>query len=683
MEATLSHTALYYLWNHRVAGRALFPAAAMLEAAAAATAAMLSAATGALSAQAVLTDASIPAPLVLPSAAEQTRTAVCLEVTVLARSGTLEVASASRGRQVHLRAAATCMLVSDAAAVLAPSQQVLSAIISGALSTVHKRHSTAAVAVASMAQNVRQPGGQYLIHPAVIDNCTQAGAAHASPGDAPAVTRVPAGLRACAIRGRLASAEAFASAAVMGLLADGTAVSDYGLVPATGGSSAMAISGMLFKPVSRGKGEAPPVPAPAISKVSAQDAMYELCWAVTAPGAAPPGLPAQHRPALTWTAMSAGGVKTATSRLAIGESSSALAGSMRFIQARAAAASAKAASVQLHTSAPHLDVLRSCAGVSQHWSRAALTEAGASGLLRVAAQEISGTSWQHYAGSSAASDAHVQPADAFGVCSSRNLSLAPRLQPSQAAGSAHGLLGHQIQLIGESIIVTGGLGDIGSLSGTWVAEASQGAHIFLIGRSGRAAHIPPQALLSGTAAVHVVRCDAAQSCEVDALLHAVRCGGPPLRSVMHAGGVLQDAMLPKQVINLSNPWQNLFFDPHLQFKVVFFKSGLAESSTAVSGEHDQVQMAEQNAQGMRAAAAPKLVAAQRLAHASSGEPVQACTLYSSLSALLGTAGQANYAAANAQLNTWAELQQSSGDTPSHPSFLLLINKLQTLSAILK
>ena len=71
----------------------------------------------------------------------------------------------------------------------------------------------------------------------------------------------------------------------------------------------------------------------------------------------------------------------------------------------------------------------------------------------------------------------------------------------------------------------------------------------------------------------------------------------------------------------------------------------------------------QSLQGMRAAAAPKLVAVQKLSQASMAEAVHACALFSSLSALLGTAGQANYAAANTQLNTWADLQQKSGDFP--------------------
>lgn len=69
----------------------------------------------------------------------------------------------------------------------------------------------------------------------------------------------------------------------------------------------------------------------------------------------------------------------------------------------------------------------------------------------------------------------------------------------------------------------------------------------------------------------------------------------------------------------------------------------------------------QSWKSVRAATTPKLVAAQKLAAASAAEPVESWAHFSSLSALLGTAGQANYAAANAQLNTWADVQQNSGD----------------------
>ena len=550
MEAALSHAALSYLWDHRVAGRALFPAAAMLEAAAAAALAMLSASAGALSAQAALTGASIPAPLVLPSAAQQASAAVSLLVTLLARSGSIEVASASRSRQGHLKAAAACMLSASAAPSASCSQQALSAAIAAALNKVQETHTTTAVAVASVLQSQHQPVGQYLIHPAVIDCCTQAGAAHASPEDALAVTRVPAGLHACAIRGRLASPEAYATAVVVGLLADGTAVSDYGLCSkAAESTSSMAISAMLFKPVSRAKGEVAPSAAEPRG-VFVQDALYELSWAVAAPEAAPAGLPAQRRPLMTWQATLSGGARTATARFAAGSSGLALAGSLRFIQAQAA----KAAIVRLHTPAAPLDALLSCAGVSTMWGRAALCDAGANGLLRVAAQEFPGTSWQHFAGSGEATASAVQlrPADAFGLTSSRSLSLTPRLQRSHAASTAgpaalEGMLGQAGHNLGGSVIVTGGLGDIGSLSGTWAAECLHGAHVYLVGRTGRAGTVLPQALLCSGAAVHVVRCDTTQSCEVDALVHAVRCVSPPLRAVMHAGGVLQDALLPKQV----------------------------------------------------------------------------------------------------------------------------------------
>jgi hypothetical protein len=98
------------------------------------------------------------------------------------------------------------------------------------------------------------------------------------------------------------------------------------------------------------------------------------------------------------------------------------------------------------------------------------------------------------------------------------------------------------------VIVTGGLGDIGSLAGTWVAVASQAApHVYLIGRTGRSQKLPQQ-LLQSEAAVHIVLCDAGKAVEVDGLVHKIRVASPPLGGVVHAGGVLQDAFLPTQVI---------------------------------------------------------------------------------------------------------------------------------------
>lgn len=66
---------------------------------------------------------------------------------------------------------------------------------------------------------------------------------------------------------------------------------------------------------------------------------------------------------------------------------------------------------------------------------------------------------------------------------------------------------------------------------------------------------------------------------------------------------------------------------------------------------------------LRTAGAPKAAAATRLRCALAGDPVARWALFSSLSALLGTAGQGAYAAANAALGTIAEQQQTAGNSP--------------------
>ena len=71
-------------------------------------------------------------------------------------------------------------------------------------------------------------------------------------------------------------------------------------------------------------------------------------------------------------------------------------------------------------------------------------------------------------------------------------------------------------------------------------------------------------------------------------------------------------------------------------------------------------LSKQSASALKEVLAPKERASARLAKASWALPIASDIGFSSLSGLLGTAGQANYAAANLLLNAHAEERQSQG-----------------------
>jgi len=162
VEGRLSQASLAYLWDHRIADRVILPAAAMLEMAAAA----VNAAFGSSAGQPgpALTGVGIPAPLPLPTASTA---ALLLAVALDTRKATLSVESSSgRGWGTHLRSS-ICLCYTGVGL--------------GGLGVESKGLGLLGVAPVASAPSgfgavVHRKGLQsqeYILDPAVLDNCTQ------------------------------------------------------------------------------------------------------------------------------------------------------------------------------------------------------------------------------------------------------------------------------------------------------------------------------------------------------------------------------------------------------------------------------------------------------------------------------------------------------------------------------
>lgn len=164
-------------------------------------------------------------------------------------------------------------------------------------------------------------------------------------------------------------------------------------------------------------------------------------------------------------------------------------------------------------------------------------------------------------------------------------------------------------------LIAGGLSGFGLESARWLAERGVG-RLVLLGRRG--AHTPgtmeaAEQLRALGAQVEIAACDITDRAAVQTVLVNIRRDGPPLRGVLHAAMVLDDALI-----------------------------------------------ANLDALRMRKVLAPKMLGAWHLHSLTLGIPLEHFVLYSSVTASIGNPGQANYVAANASLEGLAALRRAMG-----------------------
>lgn len=164
-------------------------------------------------------------------------------------------------------------------------------------------------------------------------------------------------------------------------------------------------------------------------------------------------------------------------------------------------------------------------------------------------------------------------------------------------------------------LVTGGLGGFGLRTAQWLV--SKGArHLVLLSRSGSVATESIEAIAALEAhgvAVLAKACDVTDLAALESVFNQMRASMPPLRGLVHAAAVIDDALIRNTSIE--------------QIEQIF---------------------------------APKILGARHLHELTSALTLDFFVLYSSATTLFGNPGQGAYVAANAYLETLAHARRSSG-----------------------
>ena len=186
-----------------------------------------------------------------------------------------------------------------------------------------------------------------------------------------------------------------------------------------------------------------------------------------------------------------------------------------------------------------------------------------------------------------------------------------KLQIERAAPS-----GKQVQFEKTSTwIVTGGLDGFGLESSRWLAARGVG-NLVLISRRGEKTPGAGEAIAELTdqgVNVTAISCDVTDCAKLAEIIERIRKSMPPIKGVLHAAMVIDDRMI----------------------------SNLDASS-------------------LEAVLLPKLMGARNLHSLTLDLPIEYFVLYSSITTALGNPGQANYVAANAALEGFAQMRRSMG-----------------------
>ena len=95
--------------------------------------------------------------------------------------------------------------------------------------------------------------------------------------------------------------------------------------------------------------------------------------------------------------------------------------------------------------------------------------------------------------------------------------------------------------------MTGGLGGIGKLVGSWCVQSSHGSSVGLLGRTGKYTTCAPE-LTGGMLSVSMARCDVSITEEAQwwSTQSALGVDGHRMGSLVHAAGVLLDTVIGNQ-----------------------------------------------------------------------------------------------------------------------------------------